>query len=288
MCSKSIKELAEDTFDEQGISTDILDDMDNKDTMWYSRVWEVSSLKASLIPDDLREVVLAGFMQKMMKYLSLEADEWNKVCVLFDTYCSLAPEVVIPEMVPSICVTLCHIMWKAHSVNNRSTTFFCAGAVENMGRWIVQQGYAGDIAPVTKPTVIQLESNILRTLRWHLDPPTITSAAKIILHRFIVLTKGLLGSNAEISDTTEKYVRKIIMSKARHHYPTVKLARGAVALSLASARLLPVQGRASIVPESAQNAWNDICKAAFVSETFLEDMVEVGRFLDNGRWTTTS
>jgi len=105
----------------------------------------------------------------------------------------------------------------------------------------------------------------------------------------MILTKGLLESNApDVRTDIDKYVWKIIMSSASNHYPIMKLARGAVALSLANARLVPVEGRASIVPKSAQDKWNEICKAAFATETFLEDMVEVNRFLDHGRWTTTS
>jgi len=105
----------------------------------------------------------------------------------------------------------------------------------------------------------------------------------------MILTKGLLESNApDVRTDIDKYVWKIIMSSASNHYPIMKLARGAVALSLASAGFLPMQGGASNVPESAQNDWNDVCKLAFATDTFLEDMVEVGRFLEPGRWTATS
>jgi len=228
-------------------------------------------------------------MRKMILRLNLGADEWNKVCSLFDTYCNMAPQVVVPEIVPCVCVTLCHIMWKTDSVFNRDSNKFCAGVVEELGRWIIQQGYAKTVVPVTKNTIIQIEASILITLEWHLDPPTVTSTTQVILQRFMVLTKGRLASSApDVRGATDKYVWKIIMSSAVTHYPIMKLARGAVALSLANAGLLPMQGKASIVPESAQNAWNDTCKLAFATETFLDDMVEIGRFLEPGRWTATS
>jgi len=157
MWSQCLKEWVEDTFDGQGVSTDILEDIDHKDTCWYSRVVKAPSTTKPLLPDHVREIVLGGFMRKMILRLNLGADEWNKVCSLFDTYCNMAPQVVVPEIVPCVCVTLCHIMWKTDSVFNRDSNKFCAGVVEELGRWIIQQGYAKTVLPVTKNTIIHIE-----------------------------------------------------------------------------------------------------------------------------------
>jgi len=155
----------------------------------------------------------------------------------------------------------------------------------------VQQGYARTLVPVTKQSIIQLERNIVQILGWRLDPPTVTSAMRIILQRLMILMKTtgqFVRNAADVQRATDRYVWEIMKTKATYHFPTVKLARGAVALSMASAKLLPREGRASIVPESAQHTWNQICTLAFASETFLEDMVELGCFLDTGRQTATS
>jgi len=280
-------ELIEDLFHKQGVSTEILEDFGRKSTVWYSRVRRMQSATTggkglpAPMPDTLREAVLATFMPRMMKCLMLGANERNKACVLFDTYHKLAPHFFIPELVPSICVTLCHILWKNDSVLKRNIPIRCAAAVQELGVWLIQQGYAKNLVPVTKQNMIQLEQHIVQTLMWHLDPPTITAATQIILQRLMILTHGRFGSTAvDIKQATDKHVRAIIMGGAHNQYPIVKLARGAVALSLASAGLFPMDGRASIVPEQAQHAWNHICKVAFGAATFLEDMVEVRRCLE--------
>jgi len=181
------------------------------------------------------------------------------------------------------------MLWKTDSVLNKNSPIWCSVAVADLGRWIVQQGYAKTLVPVTKRSIIQVEEHILQTLGWHLDPPTVTAAARIILKRFFILTEGQFGSNAaDLQQTTDKYVREVIMTHARSQYPTVKLARGAVALSLASVGLLPQEGSPSIVPESAQHTWREICTVAFGTKTFLGDMVELGRFLDTRRHSATS
>jgi len=171
MCSQFFKEWVEDTFDGQGVSTDILEEITHKDTCWYWRAAKLPSTTKPPLPDLVKQIVLGGFMPKMIKCLHLEANEWNKVCALFETYCKMAPEVVVPEMVPCICATLCHITWKTDSVFNEESHVFRAGAAEELGRWIIQQGYAKTVVPVTQNTVIQLEARILITLGWHLDPP---------------------------------------------------------------------------------------------------------------------
>jgi len=145
----------------------------------------------------------------------------------------------------------------------------------------MQQGYTRNQVPVTQRNMIQLEKHIVQALGGHLNPPTVTAATQIILQRLTILTEGRCGSTAaDLKKVTNKYAWAIIVTKAHIQYLIVKLARGAVALSLASKRLLPMEGRASILPESAQHAWNQICKVAFGTGTFLEDMVEVKRFLD--------
>jgi len=148
----------------------MFEDIDHKDTHWYVWAVKVPSTTQSLIPDHVREASLRGLMPKRIKCVCLDTNEWNKVYSLFDTYCKMSPQVVVPEIVPCVCVTLCHIMWKNYSVLNRDSNIFRAWVVENLGRWIIQQGYAKTFVHVTQNTIIQLTATILKTLGSHLDP----------------------------------------------------------------------------------------------------------------------
>jgi len=289
------QEQVEDAFHKQGVSIDMLECLDQKATLWYSQLQRMQSTAAggadspATISDRLREAMLGFFLPRVMGIRALESDQWNKVCELFDAYCKLAPKMAVPEMVPNIFVTLCHILWKTNSVSNRKRQSWCPVAVQDLGRWLMQQGHTRNQVPVTQGNIIQLEKHIVQALGWHLDPPTVIAATQNILQRLTILTQGQCGNNAvDLKKATNKYAWAIVLKKAHIQYPIVKLARGAVALSLASERLLPIEGRASILPESAQHAWNQICKVAFGTETFLEDMVDVKRFLDGGRTATST